>query len=164
MSAEEKDRAAAAEPGLANASPVPAEGAPPPPARFTEPAIPFAPPVVPPGPSPRGEDDEAGETGPVPFLDRRIPFGPWDPPAPAKDRRRLAGWALVIAVVGLAASLFVGWGFPIGVVAVVVAAMALRRPEEGRQAAAWALALGILSIIYSAIWIVWAAMQADLFA
>jgi hypothetical protein len=100
------------------------------------------------------------ETGPVPF-----PQNPDTEAVPAPPRTRgIAGWALAVAIVGLAASLFVGWGFPLGIVAVVAAGMALQRAGESRQIAGWALALGILSLIHSVIWIAWAASQATLFA
>jgi hypothetical protein len=98
------------------------------------------------------------ETGPVPF-----PQHPETAAVLAPRRARgIAGWTLAAAILGLTAALFVGWGFPLGVVAVVAAGMALRRAGESRQIAGWALALGILSLIYSAIWISWAASQAAL--
>jgi hypothetical protein len=75
----------------------------------------------------------------------------------------LAGWALAFAVVGLLVSMFVGWGFPIGLVAVVSAIIALRRPLENRAVAVWAIALGTLSILYSAGWLLYTAIRADLF-
>ncbi|GAA5093867.1 hypothetical protein GCM10025760_24580 [Microbacterium yannicii] len=74
----------------------------------------------------------------------------------------LAGWALAFAVVGLIVSMFVGWGFPIGLVAVVSAIIALRRPLENRAVAVWAIALGTLSILYSAGWLLYTALRANL--
>ncbi|MFE5407226.1 DUF4190 domain-containing protein [Microbacterium sp. NPDC056569] len=76
--------------------------------------------------------------------------------------RGLAGWALAFAIVGLVVSMFVGWGFPIGLVAVVSAIIALRRPLESRAVAVWAIVLGTLSILYSAGWLLYAAMRAHL--
>ncbi|MGX5772432.1 DUF4190 domain-containing protein [Microbacterium trichothecenolyticum] len=76
--------------------------------------------------------------------------------------RGLAGWALAFAIVGLIVSMFVGWGFPIGLVAVVSAIIALRRPQESRAMAIWAIVLGTLSIIYSAGWLLFAAAQAHI--
>lgn len=73
--------------------------------------------------------------------------------------RGLAGWALAFAIVGLIVSMFVGWGFPIGLVAVVSAIIALRRPLESRAVAVWAIVLGALSILYSAGWLLYAAMR-----
>ena len=96
------------------------------------------------------------------------PGGDFDPdaaPWEATDsafHRGLAGWALAFAVVGLSVSLFVGWGFPIGLVAVVCAIIALRRPLESRAVAVWAIALGTLSILYSAGWLLYNAMRANL--
>ncbi|MFT4228974.1 MAG: hypothetical protein QM602_01645 [Microbacterium sp.] len=88
----------------------------------------------------------------------------WTPPpgAAAAARRGLGGWALTFSILGLVVSLFVGWGFPIGLVGIVMAAVALRRPAESRPAAGWALALGIVSVIYSAGWLLWAASSMDL--
>lgn len=76
--------------------------------------------------------------------------------------RGLAGWALAFAIVGLIVSMFVGWGFPIGLVAVVSAIIALRRPLESRAVAVWAIVLGTLSILYSAGWLLYAAAQAHI--
>lgn len=76
--------------------------------------------------------------------------------------RGLAGWALAFAIVGLIVSMFVGWGFPIGLVAVVSAIIALRRPLESRSIAVWAIVLGTLSILYSAGWLLYAAAQAHI--
>ena len=76
--------------------------------------------------------------------------------------RGLAGWALAFAIVGLIVAMFVGWGFPIGLVAVVSAIIALRRPLESRAIAVWAIVLGTLSILYSAGWLLYAAAQAHI--
>lgn len=85
---------------------------------------------------------------------------PWTPPPmPAVRRRYLAGWALALGIVALLVSLFVGWGLPIGIVGIVLAAMALQRRSEDRAMAAWALALSIASIVYSAGWLAWAVLQ-----
>ena len=75
----------------------------------------------------------------------------------------LAGWALAFAIIGLVVSLFVGWGFPIGLVAVVSAVFALRRPLENRAVAVWAIVIGAVSILYSAGWLLYAALRANLF-
>jgi hypothetical protein len=86
----------------------------------------------------------------------------WAPPAPRRPPA-LAGWALAVAITGLIVSLVVGWGFPVGIIAIITAIAALRRPGRRRQAAGWALALGILSILYSALWIAVAASRGALF-
>ncbi|MDN8548988.1 hypothetical protein PUW81_007700 [Microbacterium sp. NM3R9] len=75
---------------------------------------------------------------------------------------RSGGWALALAIVGLGLSLLVGWAFPLGIAAVVLAILALRRPWESRAVGVWALCLGALSLVYSAGWLVWGAMQAGL--
>ncbi|MFS0712864.1 hypothetical protein ABC195_03210 [Microbacterium sp. 2P01SA-2] len=83
--------------------------------------------------------------------------------APAPEILPRSGvWALALAIVALALSLFVGWAFPLGVAAVVMAVRALRRPWESRTVAVWALGLAALSILYSAGWLAWAATQAGL--
>ena len=71
-----------------------------------------------------------------------------------RSRSRSPGWSF---------SLFVGWGFPIGLVGVVSAILALRRPLESRAVAVWALVLGIVSVLYSAGWLLFAASRANLF-
>ena len=111
-------------------------------------------------------------TAPVPVTVQSAPAEPGteDAPDPAPWaeveasglHRGLAGWALAFAVVGLAVSLFVGWGFPIGIVAVVSAILALRRPLESRSVAVWAIAIGAVSILYSAGWLLYAGWRAGL--
>ena len=83
-----------------------------------------------------------------------------EPPAPLP---RSAPWALTFAVLGLLVSLFVGWGFLIGLLATGLAVVALRRPWESRGVAVWALCLALLSLVYSAGWLWWAASQGPLF-
>lgn len=92
-----------------------------------------------------------------------VPVPGWIEPAPAAPRRGVAAWALVFAILGLAISLFVGWGFPIGLIGVVTGIVALRRPVESRGVAWWAIALGLVSVLYSAGWLMWAATQTNLF-
>lgn len=72
---------------------------------------------------------------------------------------RSAGWALTFAVLGLVMSFIVGWGFPIGIVGMILAILALRRPWERREVAVWALVLSLLSLVYSAGWLGWAFSQ-----
>ncbi|GAA3763927.1 hypothetical protein GCM10022240_15380 [Microbacterium kribbense] len=88
----------------------------------------------------------------------------WLEPEPARPHRGWAGWALGLAIVGLVVSFFVGWGFPLGLVAIVTASVGLRRPLESRVVAGWALALGILSVLYSAGWLLWTANHGGLFS
>jgi hypothetical protein len=83
-----------------------------------------------------------------------------DAPAPTSAPRAvIAPAALVLAIVALAASLLVGWAAPVGLVAVVIAVVALRRPRETRGVAWWALGLALLSLAYSAGWLLWALPQ-----
>lgn len=86
----------------------------------------------------------------------------WLTPAASTSPPRLAPWALAFSVAGLVVSLFVGWGFPIGLVGAVTALVALRRPLESRSIAVWALVLGLASVIYSAGWLLWAASRTNL--
>ncbi|MDL5352391.1 hypothetical protein [Microbacterium sp. zg-YB36] len=83
---------------------------------------------------------------------------------PQRPTVGLAGWALGFSILGLAIACVVGWGFPIGVGSAITAIVALRRPLENRAVAVWALVLGILSVLYSAGWLYWAAQQANIFA
>lgn len=85
----------------------------------------------------------------------------WAPPVTRRPPP-LGGWALAFAIIGLLVSLVVGWGFPVGIIAIGTAITALRRRETPR-AAGWALALGILSIVYSGIWIAIAVNSGPLF-
>ncbi|GAB3600247.1 hypothetical protein [Microbacterium tumbae] len=90
--------------------------------------------------------------------------GGWAPDPgelPEEDPTRLAPWALLAAVVALVASFFVGWGIPVAVVAVIAAIMSLRRPLESRAVAVWALVLGVIATLYSAGWLLWAAIQLE---
>ena len=91
--------------------------------------------------------------------------GSWAPSTsePIEDTARLAPWALLAAVVALVASFFVGWGIPVAIVAVIAAIMSLRRPLESKRMAVWALVLGIIATLYSAGWLIWAAMQPGTF-
>lgn len=82
----------------------------------------------------------------------------WGPP-PAPRRAPVGPWALAIAVVALAASLFVGWMLPLGVAGIVTAIVTLRRRGESRAVGAWALVLSIVSVLYSAGWLLWAFAQ-----
>lgn len=91
----------------------------------------------------------------------------WEPTTggdtPAGDDARLAPWALFAAIVALATSMFVGWGIPVALVAVMAAVMSLRRLNENRELAMWALVLGLCATVFSAGWLIWATMQAGLF-
>ena len=102
------------------------------------------------------------ETAPAEPGTEDAPVAQWLMPEPAPPRRGLAAWALVFSIGGLVASLFVGWGFPIGLVGVISAILALRRPLESRAVAIWALVLGIISVLFSAGWLLFAASRANL--
>jgi hypothetical protein len=83
----------------------------------------------------------------------------WAPVPRRAPRAAVAPGALVLAIAGLVASLFVGWAAPVGLAAVVAAVVALRRPVESRAMAWWALALAVLSLVYSAGWLLWSLPQ-----
>lgn len=89
------------------------------------------------------------------FGDHLIPYVPPTPPAP----RALAPWALMLAILGLVASLFTGWLLPLGVAAIVVSTLSLRRPHESRRVAVWATALAGVSLVFSVGWLVWGFSQ-----
>jgi len=109
-------------------------------------------------------------TGPVDAVtasheepDPTAPMPQWMISPPIAPHRGLGAWGLGFSLMGLISSLFVGWGFPLSLVGIVVSAMALRRPLESRAVARWGLALGILGLVYSAGWLLWAAIQLGLF-
>ncbi|WES62782.1 hypothetical protein P0L94_09950 [Microbacter sp. GSS18] len=106
---------------------------------------------------PTGPVDVTVRSGPEP--DTEVAWAPAPETAP---QRGIAAWALAFSLMGLAVSMFVGWGFPIGLVGVVSGALALRRPTENRALAGWAVVLGTASLIYSAGWLWFAASQANL--
>jgi hypothetical protein len=103
---------------------------------------------------------DAAESPDEPTGEIALPPGasPVEVNAPLAERARLASWALAVGLVALAVSFFVGWGFPLGLAAIVVAVVAVRRPWESRAVAVWALVLGALSVVYSAGWLVYAAL------
>ncbi|TDN90521.1 hypothetical protein [Microbacterium sp. BK668] len=92
--------------------------------------------------------------------EQSAPLVQWAMPEPARPARGLAAWALGFSIVALAVSLFVGWGFLLGIAAIVAAILALRRPLESRAVALWALVLGAVSLLYSAGWLLFAAVAA----
>lgn len=112
------------------------------------------------------EQIAAGDT----FDDHRLPtaqleraaFGehvlPWSPPTPVAPPS-VAPWALAVAIAALTASLFAGVLLPLGVIAVVMSIISLRRAHDSRRVAIWALALAALSIVFSAGWLFWALPQ-----
>ncbi|WP_345801587.1 hypothetical protein AAIB33_00365 [Microbacterium sp. AZCO] len=109
-------------------------------------------------------------TGPVEITSQSAPAEPdgeqpeilWAMPEPQAPQRGVGAWALVFSILGLVVSLFVGWGFPLGLAGIVAGILALRRPLESRAVAVWAIALGGLSLLYSAGWLLFAATSAGL--
>jgi len=89
------------------------------------------------------------------FGDHLVPYVPPVPKAP----RPVAPWALGAAILALVSSFFWGWLLPLSIVAVVLAITSLRRPQDARHTAVWALALAILSGVFSAGWLVWGFSQ-----
>lgn len=146
---------------------------------------PEAAPVAPAAPAPRIERPSA-DVAPVPAASRmpgaaregyaQLPTAPVITNAPAPEDEAagewepadvavsaphgvVGPWALGLAIVAIVASLFVGWMLPLGLVAVIVAIVTLRRPGESRAIGVWALVLGALALIYSAGWLLWALPQ-----
>jgi len=104
-------------------------------------------------------------TAPVPVDRQSVPDAEqfaasgWAPSSETEhtDDARLAPWALFAAIVALATSMFVGWGIPVAVVAVIAAIMKLRRPIENRAMVMWPLELGGCAALFSTGWRNWAA-------
>ncbi|MDT0115988.1 hypothetical protein Q9R20_03210 [Microbacterium sp. PRF11] len=123
-------------------------------------AVPALPEAV---PADGGDTTAAEDDGRLPtaqlemaaFGDHLIPYVPPVTPTPPS----FAPWALTVSIIALAAALFTGWLVPLGAVGVILAAVSLRRRHDSRRVAAWALALGLLSIAFSAGWLVWGFSQ-----
>ncbi|MBA8816731.1 hypothetical protein FHX48_001824 [Microbacterium halimionae] len=137
------------------------------PAAVPSPAAPAAAPTALPGAHRGGYQREL--TAPLDIVvqsQTEYPSVPWQPPATAPVsppvQGAFSGWALGFAVAGLVFSFFVGWGFPLGIVAIATAILALRRPLESRRVAVWSIVLATLSIAYSALWLVASAQQAGM--
>jgi hypothetical protein len=108
------------------------------------------------------------------FDDQRLPtaqleraaFGehvlPWSPPRPVAPPS-VAPWALAAAIAALIASLFVGVLLPLGVIAIVMSIISLRRAHDSRRVAIWALALAVVSVLFSIGWLLWALPQLSTF-
>jgi hypothetical protein len=109
--------------------------------------------------APIGVAETIGPVEPSEIADPRVQ---WAPPEPRAPYRGLAEWALGFAIVAIVVALFVGWGFPLGLVAIVSAIIALRRPLERRAVAVWSLVIGSVSVLYSAGWLLYAASRTNL--
>lgn len=115
------------------------------------------------GEAPRLPGEHRGGFGRLPTAPIDITPAPVHPadaewaPTPAPPPRGLSAWALACSIIALAASLVVGWAFPIGLIGIVIGIVALRRPLESSAMAAWAIVLGTLSVLYSAGWLIYAA-------
>ena len=95
--------------------------------------------------------------------DEPEPLVQWLVPEPrgaAPRARRLGARVLDRRAV---VSLFVGWGFPIGLVGIVSAILALRRPLESRASRCGRSCSATVSVLYSAGWLLFAASRANLF-
>lgn len=110
-------------------------------------------------PSPHLDDDPermaTAQLEMAAFGDHLIPYVPPQPPVP----RSMAPWALALAILALSASLFTGWLLLLGVGGVIVASTSLRRPHDNRRPAGWALSLAVLSLVFSAGWLIWGFSQ-----
>lgn len=83
----------------------------------------------------------------------------WAEPEPV--RKGLGGSALSFGIAALCGSCFVGWLFPVAVLAIVIGVLAIRRPLESSRLGIWAIGLALLSLVYSAGWIWWTGVQLD---
>lgn len=89
------------------------------------------------------------------FGDHLVPYVPPAPPTPPS----VAPWGLAVAIVALAAALFTGWLLPLGAIAAILSIISLRRSHDSRLVAGWALALALLSVVFSAGWLIWGFSQ-----
>lgn len=81
------------------------------------------------------------------------PEAVWAPPAPV--RKGLGGSALAFSIAALGGSFVVAWMFPVGILALVLGIIAVRRAEESTTFGRWAIGLSLLSLVYSAGWAAW---------
>ncbi|BFM24446.1 hypothetical protein [Microbacterium sp. che218] len=108
--------------------------------------------------APAGDDPERLPTAQLEmaaFGDHLIPYVPPAPPTP----RSLAPGALAAAILALVASFFTGWLLPLGAVAVILSIVSLRRPHDSTRVGVWSLCLSLLSIVFSAGWLIWGFSQ-----
>lgn len=80
--------------------------------------------------------------------------------AEAARPANLGGIGLGFSIVGLIASLVVGITLPLGLAGIVLGVLSLRRRVESRAIAIWTISLGVVAVVYSAGWLLWAAYRA----
>ncbi|HXH33457.1 MAG TPA: DUF4190 domain-containing protein [Plantibacter sp.] len=71
--------------------------------------------------------------------------------APATGTGR-STWSLVLGLIGLVISIFVGWGFPLSITAIVMGFVARRREPLGRGRALTGIVTGFVGLLCSAGW------------
>lgn len=71
--------------------------------------------------------------------------------APATGTGR-STWSLVLGLIGLVISIFVGWGFPLSITAIVIGFIARRREPQGRGRALTGIVTGFVGLLCSAGW------------
>jgi len=70
------------------------------------------------------------------------------------EHRRLYSYvAAALGVTGAAASLLVGWMFPLSIAAIVFGVLGLRREEHGRTPAFVGIGTGIAGLVFSCVWL-----------
>lgn len=72
-------------------------------------------------------------------------------PMPQTSTR--AVWALVTGIIGLVISIFVGWGFPFSIAAIVLGLISRRRETAGRGFALTGIITGFIGLALSAGWL-----------
>lgn len=77
------------------------------------------------------------------------------PSSAGKTATTRSTWSLVTGVVGLVVSVFVGWGFPLSIVAIVLGLGARRREPQGRGRALTGLVTGFVGLACSVGWLVY---------
>ncbi len=103
------------------------------------------------------DDPELRGAPPVADESAARPEVVWAPAALV--RKGIGGSALSFSISALIGSCVVGWLFPLGIFALVLGIVAVRRPAESTALGRWAIGLSILSLIYSAGWIWWVGRQ-----
>lgn len=97
--------------------------------------------------------EELFGTGSIPVQQPSPVDVQWAAPEPV--RKGIGGSALAFALAALGGSFVVAWMFPLGLFALVLGIIAVRRPAESTRLGWWAVGLSLLSLVYSAGWAWW---------
>lgn len=127
----------------------------------------------PPPPGPQGADPFVPPSNPAfgaprPPQQGGSPYGASQPPWPSAGSVAFtpstgaptgaAVTALVLAILGALVGLAIGWGFPLSVVALVLALRARATSGSSRTLSTWSIVLVVVSALASIAWLVYSAV------